>query len=69
MHQIVKLAAAAIFSSAVALIPAGVFAQDPEPPAVEQTASPSPDERVKQLRHRWSLRWPPSERIRLLRIL
>ena len=50
MHQIVKLAAVVVLSSAVVLIPAGVFAQDSEPPAVEQVASPSPDERVKQMR-------------------
>ena len=50
MHQIVKLAAMVAFSSAVVLIPAGVFAQDSELPAGEQTASPSPDEPMKQIR-------------------
>ena len=40
MHQIVKLAAVVVFSSAGVLIPAGVFAQDSESPAVEQIASP-----------------------------
>ena len=49
MHQIVKLAVV-VFSSAGVLIPAGVFAQDSESPAVEQIASPSSEERVKQLR-------------------
>ena len=50
MHQIVKLVAVVVFSSAGVLIPAGVFAQDSEPPATEQVASSSSEELVKQLR-------------------
>ena len=54
MHQILKLAAVVVFASAGVSIPAGVFAQDSKPaagpPAVEQNASPSLDERVKQMR-------------------
>ncbi len=50
MHQIVKLAAVVVFSGAGVLIPAGAFAQDAESPAVEEIASLSSDEQVKQLR-------------------
>ncbi len=50
MQQIVKLIAVVVFAGAGVLIPAGMFAQDSEPPAVEQVASPSSEERVKQMR-------------------
>ncbi len=39
-----------LISVAVASSPAGIFAQDSEPPAVEQVASSSLDERIEQMR-------------------
>ncbi len=50
MHRIVKLAAVVLFSTVGVWMPAGIFAQDPEPPAVEKAASSTPEERVKQVR-------------------
>jgi potassium efflux system protein len=50
MHQVLKFAAVVVLSGAGTLFPAGMFAQDSEPPAVNQVTSPSSEDLAKQLR-------------------